>query len=114
MKNSTEDETKYYNEEDEELPNKSKFIRFKDRSGKWSDIEPLPQFSEDVEILKIDYDPATKELNDYFRAILHKNEISERAYELTKEVITVSLKQLNISSGIRHKLHGLVSSTTLY
>ena len=88
MKNSNADETNNYIE-DEDLQIKNKFIPFKKRGGKWNDLEPLPQFSEDVEILKIDYDPATKELNDYFRAILHKNEISERAYELTKEVITV-------------------------
>lgn len=67
------------------------FIPFKKRGNLWNDIEPVPQFSDDVEILKIQYEDKYKETNDYFRAILQKNEISMRAYHLTTEVITVRI-----------------------
>jgi hypothetical protein len=66
-----------------------KFIPFHKRGELWLDIIPIPQFSDKVEILKINYDDATREVNDFFRAILHKGEISKRAYDLTTEVINV-------------------------
>ncbi len=67
-----------------------RFIPFKNRGDKWKDIEPVKQFSDNVEILKINYDDSFSEINDYFRAILNKNEISLRAYDLTSELIAVS------------------------
>jgi protein farnesyltransferase/geranylgeranyltransferase type-1 subunit alpha len=67
-----------------------KFIPFKERGELWKDIDPVPQFTDNVEILKIDYDDKFREINDYFRAILHKNEISVRAYNLTTELILVN------------------------
>jgi len=67
-----------------------KFIPFKKRGDTWLDIQPVPQFSDNVEILKIDYSDSLREINDYFRAILQKNEISKRAYDLTTELIMVS------------------------
>ena len=90
MKNSNVNEIdyEYYDEEDEELSS-PKFVPFKKRGDVWQDVEPVPQFSDEVEILKIDYDPVTREINDYFRAILQRNEISDRAYALTQELITV-------------------------
>lgn len=99
MKNSNIDidikDADYYDEEDEEFSNSNRqFIPFKKRGDIWTDVEPIPQFSDEVEILKIDYDPNTREINDYFRAILQKNEISMRAYDLTKEVIMVVITYL--------------------
>jgi hypothetical protein len=73
----------------EDLESSEEFIQFKNRGTLWADIEPIPQFSDSVEILKIEYDDKTREINDYFRAILHKNEISKRAYNLTTELIMV-------------------------
>ena len=105
---------KYEEKEDEEFPVKNKFIPFAKRGDIWSDIDPMPQFSDDVDILKINYDAATKELNDYFLAILDKNEISERAYELTKEVITLTIFVL-----INHRRppqiiwHGIIDDSAL-
>ena len=52
-----------------------KYIPFSERGNIWSDISPLPQFSEKVEILKIDYSKEADEINSYFRAILQKSEI---------------------------------------
>ena len=67
----------------------NKFIPFSKRGDIWSDVCPIPQFSDKVEILKIDYSQEADEINSYFRAILHKNEISKRAFDLTTEVINV-------------------------
>jgi hypothetical protein len=74
---------------DEEIESAQKFVHFSDRGDIWKDVDRVPQFSDNVEILKIDYDDITREINDYFRAILHNKEISERAFMLTKEVIGV-------------------------
>lgn len=65
------------------------FAPFSNRGELWKDIEPVPQFSDNVEILKINYSQQYREVNDYFRAILKKNEISKRAYDLTTELIEV-------------------------
>jgi hypothetical protein len=65
------------------------FIPFEERGQLWKDIKPVPQFSDNVEILKIDYNREADELNSYFRAILQKGEISKRAYDLTTEIINV-------------------------
>jgi hypothetical protein len=74
-----------------EKTKENKFIPFKERGSLWEDIEPIPQFSDQVEILKINYSDKLRQINDYFRAILHKNEISIRAYNLTTELIEVLL-----------------------
>jgi len=74
----------------DEETQKPQFIPFKKRGDIWSDIEPVPQFSDNVEILKIDYSNDVREINDYFRAILQNNEISIRAYNLTTEMINTS------------------------
>lgn len=73
----------------EESDTERVFIHFKDRGDKWKDVTPVPQFSDDVEILRINYDAEYREVNDYFRAIMLTNEISTRAYELTTEIILV-------------------------
>ena len=65
------------------------FIHFKDRNDLWNDIIPIDEFSSEVNLMKIDYKDFIKEINDYFRAILKKNEISKRAFDLTSELIEV-------------------------
>ena len=67
----------------------NKFIPFSKRGDEWKDICPIPQFTDKVEILRIEYSQEADEINSYFRAILQKNEISIRAYNLTTEVINV-------------------------
>jgi hypothetical protein len=71
-----------------------KYIPFGERGDLWKDIEPVPQFTDNVEILKINYSDRLREINDYFRAILNNNEISIRAYDLTTELIMVILKNI--------------------
>ena len=53
----------------------------------WEDVTPVPQFSEQVKILKIKYSPNEQKLLDIFRGILQSKEISVRVYELTTLVI---------------------------
>ncbi len=65
------------------------FISFKNRDDLWKDITPIDEFSKEVNVLKIDYNDEIKEINDYFRAILKKNEISQRAFYLTTELLEV-------------------------
>jgi protein farnesyltransferase/geranylgeranyltransferase type-1 subunit alpha len=63
-----------------------KYIFYKHRP-EWSDVTPVKEFSSNVEILKIDYNESIEDANNYFRAILQSNELSERAYHLTMEII---------------------------
>ena len=78
----------------ENMLNKEKqmqFTPFKLRKDvNWSDIDPIDQFSPEVDILKIDYDDKYKEISSYFRAILHKNELSMRAYNLNTELLEIN------------------------
>lgn len=55
--------------------------------NQWESITPLPQFSEDVKILKIRYSKEETKLMDIFRAILQTKEVSLRVYFLTSIVI---------------------------
>jgi protein farnesyltransferase/geranylgeranyltransferase type-1 subunit alpha len=64
------------------------FLKRKDVD--WTDIIPLEQFSPEIDILKMEYDDKFIEISSYFRAILHKNEISYRAFNLTTELIQVN------------------------
>ena len=67
------------------------FIPFEKRYGQWDDLVPIPQYEEGLApICAIHYSKDYEEVNDYFRAILKKQEVSERAYHLTTEVITFS------------------------
>jgi len=72
------------------------FVHFKDRGEIWNDIIPIDEFSKEVNILKIEYSEELKEINDYFRAILKKNEISQRAYDLTTELLEVKSNLIRI------------------
>lgn len=57
--------------------------------NKWSSFKKVPQFSDNVEILKIEYKEKYNELNDYFRGVLQQGSISKLAYDLTTEIINV-------------------------
>jgi len=50
-------------------------------------ITPVPQFSENVKVLKIKYKEKERKLMDIFRAVFLSKEISLRVYELTSLVI---------------------------
>lgn len=86
------------------------FVHFKDRGDLWLDIIPIDEFSNEINILKIDYTDSIREINDYFRAILNKNEISQRSFDLTTELLKVLKLLLNNKTiqGFCYKLYGMV------
>jgi len=66
-----------------------KFISVSNRP-EWADIQPIPQDDGPTPICVIAYTPQFTETMNYFRAILQKNEISERALALTEELIELN------------------------
>lgn len=84
-----EEETKQQQKKPKEKDIFKNFIHFIDRGEEWKDLKPIPQFSEKVEIIKIQFNKCYQEIMDYFRGILAINEISLRAYNLTTEVLKV-------------------------
>lgn len=74
------------------LYDNKEFIPIEDHLDKWADVTPVDQYDADTDpgICKIDYTPGFIEAMKYFRAIVHANEISRRALELTQVVIGVN------------------------
>lgn len=92
VKEDKEEETKQQQQQQQKPKEKDiykNFIHFIDRGEEWKDLKPIPQFSEKVEIIKIQFNKCYQEIMDYFRGILAINEISLRAYNLTTEVLKV-------------------------
>ena len=50
-------------------------------------VTPVPQFSENVKVLQINYSELDKKLMDTFRAVLLSKEVSLKVYQLTSLVI---------------------------
>lgn len=53
----------------------------------WSDVTPVPQDDGPEPLVVIRYPPGFVEVHDYFRAIQQKDEFSNRALQLTADVI---------------------------
>ncbi|XP_027196563.2 farnesyl transferase alpha [Dermatophagoides pteronyssinus] len=62
------------------------FVMYKDRED-WADIEPVKQNDGHHAIVSISYLPQYEDTYNYFRAIMAKEEISERALQLTEDCI---------------------------
>ncbi|EDQ85556.1 uncharacterized protein MONBRDRAFT_29023 [Monosiga brevicollis MX1] len=56
-------------------------------SAEWADVQPIPQDDGPNPACPIAYDEEFREAMDYFRAVVAKEEISERALLLTSHVI---------------------------
>ncbi|KAI6187341.1 hypothetical protein M3Y98_00232800 [Aphelenchoides besseyi] len=68
------------NVEDEELVNSSPL--YKDRAD-WKDVSPIYMSDAENAVVRISHTDSFTDAFAYFRAILHRNEMSERALELT-------------------------------
>ena len=62
------------------------FVPYSKRED-WKDVTPVPQDDGPEPLVVIRYPPNFEEVHDYFRAIVSRNEFSQRAMELTADVI---------------------------
>ena len=71
------------------MPPKPDFLEdMKNPKLNLDDIPPVPQFGDDIKLLRVYYPKENIELMDKFRGILKTGEISERVYNLTTKVIS--------------------------
>ncbi|KAJ7532218.1 hypothetical protein O6H91_14G077800 [Diphasiastrum complanatum] len=63
-----------------------RWIPFSERS-EWSDVQPVPQDDGPYPVVSIAYTSQFRETMDYFRAVLARDERSDRSLELTEEAI---------------------------
>jgi len=66
---------------------KEKFVLYSKRP-EWADIEPIPQYNEKMpKLININYEKEYSDAMDCFRAIVKKNELSQRALEITEFIV---------------------------
>ncbi|GAA42010.2 protein farnesyltransferase/ geranylgeranyltransferase type-1 subunit alpha [Clonorchis sinensis] len=68
---------------------RDRYVFYKDRP-EWADVVPVPQDEGERNVVRIAYSPQFVDAHDYMRAVLLKDERSERALEITGTVLLLN------------------------
>jgi len=82
-----EDDEEEYEDDDDVLP--PHWIPY-NRRAEWADVEPIPQDDGPFSVVKIDYTDEFRHTMDYFRAVMRSGEKSQRALDLTADVVRLN------------------------
>lgn len=69
----------------------------------FKDLDPIPQFDNKIDILRIKYNDFDNLLNSYFRTIYKSKEVSKRAFSLVK--ILISNSPSNYAAWLIYRIH---------